>query len=170
MKKTQKLIPILLMASFFLLAFLPANEKYDNPESEKTTVKCLVQMVNYSGEGAYVVISLIDADNEYKETLYVQGKDPEWYSDITEWWKFYGKRRPDIDAISGETVAGGERTMNIIQIPSDKIDAGYSLRFETAVEDQEYHVSDVQFELTSENINSKQEGNGWIRYVRMMAQ
>jgi len=122
------------------------------------------------GEGAYVIISLINPDDEYEQTLYVQGTDSEWYSEITEWWQFYGKRRPDIDAISGATVSGGERKVNLIKIPKDKIDAGYSLRFETAVEDQEYYLKDLQFELTTANLKTKKEGAGYIRYVRMMPQ
>jgi hypothetical protein len=36
------------------------------------------------------------------------------------------------------------------------------------VEDQEYHISDVEFDLTTENLKSKNEGKGFIRYVRMM--
>ncbi|WP_046744702.1 DUF2271 domain-containing protein [Kordia zhangzhouensis] len=132
--------------------------------------KCMIQMKNYTGEGAYVVISLLDANGKYVETLYVQGNDDEWYSDITEWWKFYGKRRPNIDSITGETISGGERKISVIEIPDDKIDTGYKIRFETAVEDQEYHVEDVQFELTSQTVKSKVEGNGFIRYVRMIPQ
>ncbi len=130
----------------------------------------MVQLVNYTGEGAYIITSLINPEGEYEKTLYVQGKDTEWYSDITEWWQFYGKHRPDIDAISGETIAGGERSIIVLQIPTEKIDQGYSIRFETSVEDQAYHIKDVQFELTSQNIKSKVEGNGFIRYVRMMPQ
>ncbi|WP_340066797.1 DUF2271 domain-containing protein [Ascidiimonas aurantiaca] len=162
MRRIFKRAPVLLITLLSLLAF--------TQPAEKTTVKCMVQMINYTGEGAYIVISLINPEGEYEETLYVLGKDPEWYSDITEWWKFYGKRRPDIDAISGETIAGGERSVSVIKIPSDKIDAGYRLRFETAVEDQEYYESDIEFELTSENLKSKLEGKGWIRYVRMIPQ
>ncbi|MEM7185279.1 MAG: DUF2271 domain-containing protein [Bacteroidota bacterium] len=163
MKSLLKLVPITWFSVFVLMAFTRGTE-------EDTSVKCMVQMVNYTGEGAYVVISLLNPEGAYEKTLYVQGQDPEWYSDITEWWKFYGKRRSDIDAISGATIAGGERTISVLKIPNDKIDAGYSIRFETAVEDQAYHTADVQFEITSENLKSKQEGNGWIRYVRMMPQ
>ena len=139
-----------------------------NTESSK--YKCMIQMKNYTGEGAYIVISLVDAKDEYVQTLYVQGNDDEWYSDITEWWKFHGKRRPDIDAITGETISGGERKISVIEIPNDKIDAGYQIRFETAVEDQEYYTKDIQFELTSETVKSKVEGSGFIRYVRMLPQ
>ncbi|MBL4663010.1 MAG: DUF2271 domain-containing protein [Flavobacteriaceae bacterium] len=157
-----KITPIIIVVSFILLAFAKPTET--------TTVKCMIQMTNYSGEGAYVVISLLSPNGEYQETLYVQGKDEEWYSDVTDWWKFYGKYRSDVDAISGATINGGERTVSIIKISNDKIDAGYSIRFETAVEDQEYYNDDVQFALTSESLKSKVEGKGFIRYVRMMPQ
>lgn len=162
MNRLLKSIPFAVIVAFLLVAFAKPVET--------TNVKCMIQMTNYTGEGAYVVISLLNPEGAYEQTLYVQGKDSEWYSNITEWWKFYGKRRPDIDAISGATISGGGRKISVLQLPSDKIDAGYSIRFETAVEDQEYYTSDVQFELTSESVKSKVEGKGFIRYVRMMPQ
>lgn len=125
-------------------------------------------MINYSGEGAYVVISLLNQKGDYEKTLYVQGTDDEWYFDISEWWNFQGKKRANIDAITGATISGGERTISVISIANNVIDQGYKIRFETAVEDQEYHTSDVEFDLTSENLKSKIEGKGFIRYVRMM--
>lgn len=161
MKKLIKLVPVLMLAGLLFTAFAPTQTK---------TVKCLIQMTNYTGEGAYLVVSLLKPDGEYEQTLYVQGKDSEWYSEIPEWWKFYGKYRPNIDGISGETISEGERTVTVLQIPEDKIDKGYRIRFETSVEDQEYYMDDIQFELTSDNLKSKKEGKGFIRYVRMLAQ
>lgn len=128
----------------------------------------MIQMINYSGEGAYVVISLLNQKGDYEKTLYVQGADDEWYFDISEWWNFQGKKRANIDAITGATISGGARTISVFSIANNVIDKGYKIRFETAVEDQEYHVSDVEFDLTSENLKSKIEGKGFIRYVRMM--
>ncbi len=160
MKNLLKIFSALLIAVFLITGFTTA---------EKKPVKCMIQMTNYTGEGAYIIVSLMNPKGDYEETLYVQGKDPEWYSEISEWWKFYGKRRPNIDAISGETIKGGERTVSILQIPTDKIDKGYSLRFESSVEDKDYFKADLQFPLTSENLKSKQEGKGFIRYVRMLA-
>ncbi|MFT4848141.1 MAG: hypothetical protein ACI83B_000667 [Sediminicola sp.] len=162
MTRIFKLFSLSIFISFVLLAFT-------NPV-ETTNVKCMIQMINYTGEGAYIIISLINPKGDYEETLYVQGKDSEWYSEIPEWWKFYGKRRLEIDAISGATISGGGRTISVLKIPSDKIDAGYSIRFETAVEDQEYYTDDVQFKLTSESVKSKVDGKGFIRYVRMIPQ
>jgi hypothetical protein len=154
---------LLLFACFIFFGFKPVSE----PSS---LYKCMIQLTNYSGEGAYVVISLIDPEGNYEKTLYVLGDDDEWYFDITEWWKFQGKVRTNIDAITGETISGGERSISVINIDDNKLDAGYRLRFETAVEDQEYYTDDVEFELTSENVRGKFEGRGFIRYVRMLPQ
>ena len=162
MRTFFKVIPLIVFLVFGLVSFTSI--------SEKTTVKCMIQLKNYTGEEAYVVVSLLDSESNYIETLYVQGKDSEWYSEITEWWKFYGKHRPDIDAISGATIGGGERAISVLQIPEDKIDKNYRLRFETSVEDQEYYKDDIEFELTTENLKSKKEGKGFIRYVRLMPQ
>lgn len=158
-----KYIPLVVIALYTFLAF-------SKPVTETKKVKCMIQMTNYSGEGAYVVISLLNPEGNYVKTIYVQGKDSEWYSDITEWWKFYGKRRSNIDAISGETIAGGERTVSILEVETDKLDKGYSLRFETAVEDQEYYKDDIEFKLTTASLTSKTEGKGFIRYIRLMPQ
>lgn len=160
MKHLLKTFPVLLIVGFLITGFTIAKT---------TPVKCLIQMTNYTGEGAYIIVSLLNPKGEYVETLHVQGKDPEWYSEIVEWWKFYGKTKPNIDAISGETISGGERTVVILQIPVDKIDKGYSLRFESSVEDKDYYQTDIQFPLTTENLKSKLEGTGFIRYVKMLA-
>ncbi|MFK8266626.1 DUF2271 domain-containing protein [Capnocytophaga cynodegmi] len=132
-----------------------------------TKYKCMIQLTNYEGEGAYIVVSLINPQGKYEKTLQVLGDDPEWYSDLIEWWKFYGKRQT-IDAITGATISGGERAIKVIEIEDDKINKGYKIRFETAVEDQKYHATDVEFELTSESVKSKVDGKGYIRYVRMI--
>ncbi|GAB5564948.1 MAG: hypothetical protein Wins2KO_20110 [Winogradskyella sp.] len=158
---------LLIILPITLLTFLSFTSFKSDDVSN---YKCMIQMTNYTGEGAYIVISLLNPDGEYEETLYVQGDDDEWYFDITEWWNFYGKRRPNIDAITGATISGGERAVSIIKIPNDKLDKGYKIRFETAVEDQEYYADDVEFELTSESVKSKVEGKGFIRYIRMMPQ
>lgn len=144
---------------------------FSQAPADTANYKCLIQLTNYEGEGAYVVVSILDKEGNYDKTLYVQGDDSEWYRDIEEWWKnLYGVKRPNIDAIVGETVTGGQRKMTVLQIPVDKIDAGYRIRFESAVEDQEYYSDDVEFDLTSENLKTKREGKGFIRYIRMLPQ
>lgn len=155
-----KIGALLLVMSTILVAFTSIN---------KTTYKFLIQMTNYEGEGAYVVVSLLDSKGAYVETLHVQGDDEEWYNDIYEWWGFYGKKRNNIDAITGATLSGGERKVNTITIDESKLDAGYTLRFESAVEDQPYYKDDVEIPLTSDNLKGKIKGKGYIRYIRFLA-
>lgn len=164
----MKRITIGTIGLFVCFLTLTGFKKRNN---DVNSYKCMIQMINYKGQGAYIVVSLIDPNGDYEETLYVHGKDLEWYLDLRKWWDtFYGKKRNNIDAISGETIGGGERAISVLKIPTDKIDAGYSIRFETAVEDKKYYESDLQFELTSDAIKSSFEGIGYIRYARMLPQ
>jgi hypothetical protein len=161
-RKLFFIIPMFLMLITVMFSF----KEY----SKKSPYKCMIQMKNYTGEGAYIVISLLNPKGEYEETLYVQGDDDEWYFDIKEWWGFQGKKRTDIDGITGATISGGERKISIINISDDQLDKGYKIRFESAVEDQDYYKNDLEFELTSESLKSKMEGKGFISYVRMLPQ
>ncbi|AVM49404.1 DUF2271 domain-containing protein [Capnocytophaga sp. oral taxon 878] len=129
--------------------------------------KCLIQLTNYKGEGAYIVASLINPDDKYEQTLQIFGDNPEWYSELTQWWKFHGKRET-IDGITGATISGGERAVKVITLDESKFNKGYKIRFETVVEDDHYYAKDAEIELKTENLNTKIEGKGYIRYVRLM--
>ncbi|MCE6991894.1 DUF2271 domain-containing protein [Dyadobacter sp. CY323] len=128
--------------------------------------KCMIQMTNYMGEGAYVVISLINAKGAYEKTLYVLGPDKKWYNSMKEWHKFQSRQKANISAITGASVTGGDRSVNVLEIDNAKINAGYKIRFESAVEDKAYHVKDLEIPLTTEGLSAKSEGTGYIRYVR----
>ena len=158
------------LINFVLTAMVIAALLAFTEKAPSSKYKCMIQMTNYTGEGAYIAISLLNPNGEYEKTLYIHGDDDEWYFDITEWWEFYGKKRNDIDAITGATISGGKRAITLLEIEDDKIDKGYKIRFETAVEDQEYYKDDVEFELTSDSVKGKMEGKGFIRYIRMMPQ
>jgi len=135
--------------------------------AQSSKYKCMLQMSNYVGEGAYVVVSLINAKGEYEKTLYVMGDDKKWYNSLKEWNKFQTKKPSNISAITGASVTGGDRSITTIEIDNAKINSGYKLRFESAVEDQKYHVADVEIPLTTAGIAEKIEGKGYIRYVRL---
>ncbi len=137
-------------------------------EAETVSYKCLIQTINYSGEGAYVIVSLMNPEGNYEETLYILGEDPEWYHMIDEWWAFFGKKKRSTDGITGATIAGGERKVFVLDIPSDKFDKGYKLRFETSVEDQKYFPADLEIALDGELGGDKYEGTGYIQQLRLV--
>ncbi|MEL6718395.1 MAG: DUF2271 domain-containing protein [Bacteroidota bacterium] len=150
--------------------FLLSSFVFLNQESTTQTYKCMVQLKNYRGHGAYIVVSVLNKDKEYVKTLRVLGDDEEWYPDLSEWWAFRSQDdKPNIDGITGATIAGGERSIFVLEIDEALIVEGNSLRFETAVEDQEYHSVDLEVPMTKESLSGTFEGSGYIRYVRMIA-
>ncbi len=158
MKNFCKIILILAVSIF---ATTLANAQ------KSTKYKCMIQMTNYMGEGAYIVVSLVDGKGVYEKTLYVLGQDKKWYKDLKEWNKFYSKKPTNISAITGASVGGGDRAVQVLEIEDSKINAGYTLRFETGVENQQYHIKDIEVALTTENLSGKTEGTNYIRYVRL---
>lgn len=135
--------------------------------AQASKYKCMLQMANYMGEGAYIVVSLINSKGEYEKTLYVMGDDKKWYKSLKEWNKFQTAKPTDISAKTGASVTGGDRSITTIEIDDSKINKGYKLRFESAVEDQKYYVNDLEIPLTPEGLADKTEGKGYIRYVRL---
>lgn len=129
--------------------------------------KCMIQMTNYAGEEAYIVVSLINPKGAYEKTIYMFAKNKKWYKDLEEWHDFNKKNPANISAITGASVAGGDRSIKVFEIEDSKINKGYKLRFEVAVEDKEYHAKDLEVPLTTANLSGKIDGKGYIRYVRM---
>lgn len=135
--------------------------------AQTSKYKCMLQMSNYVGEGAYIVVSLISPKGAYEKTLYVMGDDKKWYKTLKEWDKAQAKKPENISAKTGASVTGGDRSMTTIEIDESKINKGYKLRFESAVEDQKYYINDIEIPLTTEGLAAKTEGKGYIRYVRL---
>jgi hypothetical protein len=160
-KIIKRALSIFVLAQHFFspsFAQAPATASY----------KCMIQMANYTGEYAYVVVSLMNPNGDYVKTLYMQGDDPEWYPDLKNWWAFSHSINEDIDAVTGATVGNGERNIISLVVDASQIDSGYKIRFESAVENQEYHKVDAEIKLNSATIRNKVDGKGYIRYIRMM--
>lgn len=160
MKHSFKYILVALFAVFFSSSAFAQTTKY----------KCMIQMQNYSGKEAYVIISLINPKGEYEKTLGVLGPDQEWYNTLPEWDKFRVKKKEKLNAITGASIAGGARATRVIEFDTAKLSKGYKLRFESSVEIQKYYVKDVEVALTSEALDNKAgaQGTGYIRLVRFI--
>lgn len=153
-------------SSFLTIGLLFSFAFY--PIQKKNSYKCLLQMVNYEGEKAYVITSLVDKEGRYIKTLHIHGDDDKWYHEIEEWWSFFGKKKRNVDGITGATIGGGERNVFLFDVDQDLINQGYKIRFETSVEDQNYHIKDLEIPLDSSITKEKLTGSGYIRYVRIM--
>ena len=154
-----------IVRSIFILVFFISSFTVS---AQNSKYKCMLQMSNYMGEGAYIVVSLINPQGKYEKTLYVLGDDKKWYKSLKEWYAFYSKKPSDISAKTGASVTGGDRCSTTLEIEDSKINVGYKLRFETTVEDQKYYANDIEINLNTEQLSSKTEGKNYIKYVRLI--
>lgn len=135
--------------------------------SAQTKYKCLVQMTPYDGEKAYVVISLIAPDGKYDKTLRVMGPDKRWYSSLVEWHKAQKAQPEKLDAVTGASIAGGDRSVLVLTLDDSKLDKGYKIRFESSVEDQKYYADDVEIPYTTAKLTERTTGKGYIKLVKL---
>lgn len=138
--------------------------------AQTTKYKTMIQMNNYSGKAAYVVVSLINPKGQYEKTLGILGNDDEWYNTLKEWDKFNKKKKEKLHGITGASVGAGARATRVIEFDADKMNKGYKIRFESAVETQKYHVKDAEVALSSDILDSKDpvKGTGYIRAIRFV--
>ena len=165
MKKNMKFGEHIRLFSAVVFTFLFCSSFVSDVENK---YKCMLQLVNYSGEGAYIVVSIIDKKNDYKKTIKVIGDDDEWYPDISKWYPYYLKNSKEMDGVTGATISGGERTVFSFDIDEKYFDGNYNLRFETAVEDQKYEADDLNFNLQKTSIVGQHSGSGYIRYIKIL--
>lgn len=116
-----------------------------------------------------MVVSLIDPAGKYQETLQVFGREARWYDDLPSWFKFFKTRKEKIDAISGASITAGSRKVFTLSADESVLNKGYKLRFETAVENQNYHEKDLEMDLSTANVGQNINGTGYIRYVKLFA-
>lgn len=153
----------LLKPIFILSSLLTAAVSF----AQTSTYKCMLQLKNYKGEGAYVVASLLDDKGKYVKTLAVMGDDDQWYKTVKEWHKFQKVKKEKLDAITGASISPGSRAAKVFKIEDQLLNKGYKIRFETAVEDEPYYKDDIEIPLSTSEITQKYEGKGYIRFVKL---
>lgn len=126
----------------------------------------LVQLNDYEGDEAYFSLYLVDPEDRYVRTLWVSGDEERWYPDQPRWWKYVGRAQEDVSAVTGASTAPGDRAVIRIALEDEVLDAGYSVRVDTAVEDQNNFPTDVQTALSADQQGDKIPGTGYVRYLR----
>ena len=87
---------------------------------------------------------------------------------MEEWDKFRLKKSEKLSAITFASVAPGARSTRMFEFENDKLNKGYSIRFETSVETINYYTKDVEVALNTEVLDSKEAipGTGFVKVVR----
>ena len=147
-----------------------------SPKKESISVKCMIEMKDYNGEGAYINISIVNNEN-YLKTIYVLGNDKAWFSEMKSFWKYIRINKlyldedfyPLIDGITGATISGSQKRVIVLTLPKSLINKNYILRFETAIEDVGYFENDVNFILDKEGLERSYEGQGFIKNLKFIS-
>lgn len=136
-------------------------------QAQSSKYKLMLQMTNYDGENAYLVVSLINPNGEYEKTLAVMGDNKKWYKGLKEWFKAQNQKPEQLSAITGASVGAGDRSTTVLNIDDSVFDKGYKLRIESAVEHAKYHTEDAVIPLTQADFSKKVSGKGYVRTVKL---
>jgi len=135
--------------------------------SNARDLKVQVQMQDYEGESSYSVLYLVNPSGRYEQTLWVSGTEEQYYEEgLGRWWKYLSRKPQDLDGYTGATTPVGDRFLVKTKVDESVFDNGYKLRVETSVEDLANYSADVEVELTTENVDLKTVGTGWVQYIR----
>lgn len=118
---------------------------------------------NYSGEGAYVALYLVNAKGVYQRTLWVAGEKTKYYKHLPDWARGSGLRKGEYDGKTGASVLSKGSLTVTADIPDAMIDAGYEVRVDTAVEDLRDNRADVAVPLTTDGAGKTVSGRGYVK-------
>lgn len=137
--------------------------------AQSAKYKCMLQMKNYSGEGAYVTAYIVNAQGKFIKTLNVMGDDKKWYKNLKQWYAAQTKSKEKLDAITGASVSGGKRNVFTIQLEPSLMNKGNKIRFESSVEHGDYVPVELDIPLETASIENKVDGKGYIRFAKLNA-
>lgn len=132
-------------------------------QAQAREVTFTTQLKNYGGDGAYVVIYLLDSAGQYKGTLWMAGGRPRYYRHLTDWRRASGGNLGEIDGITGASVGSGRTLAIKADLADALIDAGYQIRIDTAVENMSENPADVTVPFTTKRAGKPVSGHGYVR-------
>lgn len=131
--------------------------------------KALLQMKNYSGEGAYVTAYIVNGKGQLIKTLSVMGEDRKWYKNLKYWYSAQKAKAEKLDAITSASISGGKRNVFLINLDPSLMNKGNAIRFESAVEHGQSVTKELEIPLSTAAVETKVDGTGYIRFVKLSA-
>jgi len=121
-----------------------------------------VKLKKYGGDGAYVVVYVLDKAGAYKGTLWMAGGKSKYYRHLSDWDRASGGALSGLDGVTGASVGAG-RTLSVTSDLADTlIDGGFQVRVDTSVEKMRDNPSDIVAPLTTEGAGRPMRGKGYV--------
>jgi hypothetical protein len=116
----------------------------------------------YGGDGAYVVLYVVDSSGAYQGTLWMAGGKAKYYRHLSDWERASGGSLAEIDGITGASVGAGRTLTITLDLADTLIDGGFEVHVDTAVEDMRDNPSDVVAPLTTAGNGKPVAGRGYV--------
>lgn len=124
------------------------------------------QLMNYSGNAAYLAVYLTKADGTYQQTLWLAGQKQRYFGALRGWVKAISNESSiSIDGITGASVGGGQTLTVKADLADNLIDAGYVIHVDTAIQDGGQYADDATIPLNS--AGGTADGTGYVSKLNL---
>jgi hypothetical protein len=127
-------------------------------------VDITVKAASYSGQRAYMVAYIVDPNGRYVSTVLTAGRG-QYLGHLDRWVRMFQRAGSRVDGTSGASIGSGETMNTSLEIPDAMLNAGYTLRVESAVENQRYMPDDAAVTLIDANNGQAVAGTGYVQSV-----
>ena len=121
-----------------------------------------IKMADYSGRPAYLAAYIVDANGRYVSTIYAAGSSGRYFEHMDRWYRMFSRARQQIDGTTGASMGAGAATTVSIDVPDKVLNAGFTLRIESAVESQYYVPDEIALPLDDAHNGVSTPGQSYI--------
>lgn len=124
-----------------------------------------VTMNNFRGPYAYMAAYIVDSHGQYVSTVLTAGTRAKYLADLRRWNRMFQRAGSRVDGTSGASIGPGQSMRARVDIPDAMLNAGFSLRIETAIEDYNYLPDEAVVPLEDARNGKAIGGKGYVRSV-----
>lgn len=121
-----------------------------------------IDIRQFWGHNVYLAAYVVDPNGAYVSTLAVAGTRERYLADLSRWARMISRSGHGVDGSIGASLGAGTTLAQTVDVPDQLFNAGYTLRVETAVENQNYIPNDAAVALTDANNGKPVAGTGYI--------
>lgn len=129
-------------------------------EAEARPVRITTTLKSYGGDGAYLAIYITDPQGKLARTIRIAGAKAKYHKHLSAWNRLSGGR---IDGATGASVGSGQSLTVSVEIADALIDAGYQIRVDSAVENENNVPGDAVASLATSGAGKPVAGRGYVK-------
>ncbi len=131
-------------------------------DAEAKSLSIDLKMADYSGRQAFLVAYVVDGKGKYVSTLYAAGSNEKYFEHFDRWFRLFQRARRGVDGTTGASIGAGAATTVSVDVPDSVLNAGYTLRLESAVENQYYVPDEVAVPLDDAHNGKAMSGKSYV--------